>query len=235
MRGIAAFALDVRLLWRHGFFWVYVVACGVYWLLLHFVPASYQETTALLLTFSDPSALGLILAGGMVMLESDQGVHDPLFVTPLRVREYLAAKAAALATLSLAAAWAIHLPSLGMPASPLAYSIGVVLTSSLMTLLSIGVVAKCRTINGFIMKSQAFALPFTIPLLGMLDGWHYPIYYLLPTEGTILLLESAYRKLATWEWIYAILILVVWNAVIFFWARLSYEKHRLGRVGSNDQ
>lgn len=232
MRGFAAFVFDVRLLWRHGFFWVYVIACGFYWILLHFVPASYRETTALLLTFTDPAALGLILAGGIVLLESGQGVHDPLFVTPLRIREYLIAKAAALSLLSLAAAWAIHLPTVGLPASPIAFSVGVVLTSSLMTLLSIGVVAKCGTINGFIMKSQAYALPFAIPLLGLIDGWHHPIYYLLPTEGTILLLESAFRKPALWEWIYSIFILAAWNAALFVWARRSYERHRLGRLGS---
>lgn len=232
MRGFAAFAFDVRMLWRHGFFWVYAIACGFYWTVLHFVPTAYKETTVLLLTFSDPSALGLILAGGIVLLESNQGIHEPLFVTPLRIREYLTAKAAALSLLSLIAAWTIHLPTVGMPVLPHAFSIGVVLTSSLMTLLSIGVAAKCSTINGFIMKSQAYALPFTIPLLGLLDGWHFPLYYLLPTEGTILLLESAFRGLALWEWVYAVSILVVWNAAVYYWARRTYERHRLGRSGS---
>ncbi len=232
MRAAYAFAFDVRFQWRHGFYLVYAIVCAFYWALLHFVPESYEEKTIVLLTFSDPSALGLILAGGIVLLERDQGVQDPLFVTPIRTREYLLAKAASLSMLSLLSAWIIHLSSIGIPEAPVSFSAGIVLTSSLMSLLSIGVAVRSRTINGFILMSQVYALPFVLPLLGFFDVWETKLFLLLPTEGTLTMLQSAFSTLSFGDRFYSIFILLIWNYAIYLWARRSYEQHVLERIGA---
>lgn len=231
MRAAAAIAFDIKFQWRHGFYFVYVVVCAFYWALLHFIPDRYLEKATVLLTFSDPSALGLILAGGIVLLEIDQGIHDPLFITPIRIREYLVAKAASLSLLSLSAAWVIHLISIGVPESPVVFSTGIVLTSSFMTFLSIGVAARYRTINSFILMSQAYALPFVLPLLDFLEVWESKLFLLLPTEGTLVLLQSASTTLAFVDILYALCVLLIWNCIVYIWARRSYERHILSRIG----
>ncbi len=232
MRMATAFAFDVRFQWRHGFYLVYAFVCSIYWILLYFVPDVYREKVMVLLTFSDPSALGLILAGGMVLLERDQGIHDPLFVTPIRTREYLLSKAASLSVLSLLAAWVIHLLSMGMPESPLSFSVGIVLTSSFMTLLSIGVVVRCRTINSFILLSQLFAIPFVLPLLGYFNVWQSKLFLLLPTEGTLRMLQSAFTNLMIMDKFYSLFILLIWNYAVYVWAKQSYEQHVLMQIGA---
>jgi fluoroquinolone transport system permease protein len=231
MRFRAAFAFDIRFQWRHGFYWIYIIICTFYLVLLHLIPDSYREQTMLLLTFSDPSALGLILAGGIVLLEKDQGIHDPLFVTPIRVREYLLAKAGSLSVLSLLVAWVIHVVASGIPQSPLGFSIGIILTSSFMTLLSIGVVARCQTINGFILRSQVFVLPFILPLLGYFEVWNSKLFLLFPTEGTLRLLSSGTSSITLGNYMYSISILLLWNVVIYVWAKLSFEQHIMMRIG----
>jgi fluoroquinolone transport system permease protein len=231
MRFRAAFAFDIRFQWRHGFYWIYIIICTCYLILLHLIPDSYREQTMLLLTFSDPSALGLILAGGIVLLEKDQGIHDPLFVSPIRVREYLLAKAGSLSVLSLCAAWVIHVFASGIPQSPLGFSTGIILTSSFMTLLSIGVVARCQTINGFILLSQVFALPFVLPLLGYFEVWNSKLFLLFPTEGTLRLLSSGISSISLGNYMYSISILLLWNVVIYVWAKRSFEQHIMMRIG----
>lgn len=231
MRFLTAFAFDIRFQWRHGFYIAYALVCACYWTLLNFIPDKYLEKSVILLTFSDPSALGLILAGGILLLERDQGVHDPLFVTPIRTRDYLLAKVASLSVLSLIAAWVIHTTSSGFPDSPFLFSIGVVLTSTLMTLISIGVVVRYQTINGFIMMSQIYAFPLILPLLGFFDLWNTRLSLLLPTEGTLLLLQSAFTTLSTEKILYALFILLIWNYVIYIWANHSYKKYVLGKIG----
>lgn len=232
MRTSTAFAFDVRFQWRHGFYGVYVFVCACYWVLLHFIPEVYKEKALLLLTFSDPSALGLIFAGGIVLLERDQGIHDSLFVTPIRTREYLLAKAGSLSLLSLLSAWVIHLLTMGIPESPFCYSVGILLTSSFMTLLSIGVVVRCKTINGFILLSQVYALPFVLPLLGYLGVWDSEIFLLLPTEGTLRLLQSAFSSLSLSSQLYSFCILLIWNYGVYVWAKRAYEEHILLRIGA---
>ncbi|WP_410770896.1 ABC transporter permease [Fontibacillus sp. BL9] len=231
MRAAAAFVFDVRFQWRHGFYFVYMIVCAIYWALLHFIPEPYLEKATVLLTFSDPSALGLILAGGIVLLERDQGIHDPLFITPIRIREYLVAKAASLALISLLAAWVIQLSSIGIPASPMIFSIGIVLTSSFMTLLSIGVAARYRTINSFILMSQVYVMPFILPLLDYLEVWESKLFLLLPTEGTLMLLLSVSFSLTSMNILYALCILSIWNYAVYKWAYRSYERHILNRIG----
>ena len=129
------------------------------------------------------------MAGGMVLLERDQGVHDPLFVAPVHIREYLLAKVASLSVLSLAAGWVIHMATGSLPEYPLAFSAGIVLTSTFMTLLSIGVAARQRTVNSFILMVQVYAPPFILPLF----SFHHcgmKTCFVLPTEGTLRLIVS---------------------------------------------
>lgn len=231
MKGLSLFVFDLRFQWRHGFYWVYVFVCTCYWILLRFVPEDYQETTAIVLTFSDPAALGLIMAGGMVLLERDQGVHDPLFVAPVHIREYLLAKAASLSVLSLAAGWVIHMATGSLPEYPLGFSAGIVLTSTFMTLLSIGVAARHRTINGFILMVQVYALPFILPLLSFLQLWYEDLFLVLPTEGTLRLLVSPSDGLSIGSVLYSVCILLIWNFAAYIWAQRSYTRHVLMRVG----
>lgn len=231
MRFRTAFAFDIRFQWRHGFYFIYMVICALYLVFLHLIPDSYREQTMLLLTFSDPSALGLILAGGIVLLERDQGIHDPLFVTPIRVREYLLSKAGSLAVLSLLAAWVIHAVASGLPQSLIGFSIGIILTSSLMTFLSIGVVARCRSVNGFIVLSQVYALPFILPLLGYFKVWNSRLFLLLPTEGTLRLLSSGTSAMTLGHYFYSISILLIWNVGVYLWAKRSFEQHVIIHIG----
>ncbi|TMV46817.1 ABC transporter permease [Paenibacillus mesophilus] len=231
MRTMTAVAYDIRFQIKHGFYGVYALVCAIYVLLLRFLPQSYKEKVALLLTFSDPGALGLILAGGIVLLEKDQGVHDSLFVTPLRLREYLLAKAFSISVISLFAAWAIHMFSTGMPAAPFRFSIGVLLTSSMFTFLSIGVVARTQSINGFILLSQMYSLPLALPLLGFFGIGPDVLYRIFPTEGSLVLLEAAYRSVTVAETLYATALLIVGNASFYLWAHRSFERKILLRIG----
>lgn len=235
MRMLMTIIYDIRFQWRHGFYLVYLLVCSIYLIMLHFIPVQYKETVALLLTFSDPSALGLILAGGIVLLEKDQGIHDSLFVTPLRLREYLIAKAISLSIISILSAWAIHIFALGTPSSPLLFTTGVMLTSSLFTLLSIGIVVRTQSVNGFILLSQLYALPLAFPLLHFLGIGNKYMYLIFPTEGSLLLLKSMMRQLSTGEAIYAIIILSIGNAVVFYWAQYSFKRSLLMGMGRGEE
>lgn len=226
---------DIRFQWRHKFYFIYFLVCSLYIVLLHSIPAEYTNTVALLLTFTDPSALGFILAGGIVLLEKDQGIHDSLFVTPLRIKQYLLAKVFSISLLSILSAWAIHLFSIGIPASPFHFTIAVLLTSSMFTLLSIGVVVRTQTINGFILLMQLYALPFALPLLDFFHIGSRYMYMWIPTEGSLLLLMSMLQK-PTWaETIYSILILITGNIIIFLWAERSFNRHIVMGIGKGGQ
>lgn len=231
MRTISRIAYDVKFQIRHGFYGVYALVCSLYVLLLYYVTPGYKEKAALLLTFSDPGAIGLILAGGIVLLEKDQGVHDSLFVTPLRLREYLIAKAVSLSAISLFAAWAIQGLALGFPEAPVRFTIGVLLSSCLFTFLSICVVTRTKSINGFIWLSQMYSFPLAVPLLGYFDIGPSALYWIFPTKGSLLLLEAAHSPIPVGESLYALAVLAAGTFTAYYFAHRSFERRILSRIG----
>nr|WP_245864429.1 ABC transporter permease [Paenibacillus donghaensis] len=181
------------------------------------IPEAYLEKTLVLLTFSDPSALGLILAGGILLLERDQGIFENLFVTPVRTLEYILAKCLSLSCLSLAAASVIHLSTAGWPVSPVQFVLGIVLTSAFFSLLGMAAAVTCRSINGFIVLSQAYSLVFILPVLGYLNAFTTPLYAVLPVQGTLMLLQGAFHPLNIAEFLYAVFILLLWIGAAAWW------------------
>lgn len=227
MRWAAMLRADIRFQRRHGFYYAYALVCLVYIGLLHFVPEGARDRTASLLTFSDPSALGLLFAGGILLLERGQAVMDQLFVTPLRLHEYLLSKILTLALLSLVSAWLIHGFGAGIPAHPAAFSLSVALTSSLCTLLGIGVASRYETTNGFILMSQLYCAFLVAPLLGVFDVLDSPVYWALPTQGSLVLLDLADGGPTPWRTVCSATILLAWNGAMYAWAARSFERHVL--------
>lgn len=226
---------DVCYQWRHRYYLVYLIVCSVYVGILHAIPDSYAEHVLVLLTFSDPSALGLLLAGSILLLERDQGIWNALFSTPLRAWEYLTSKCLSLGFLSLLAALAIHLPVSGLPKSPFAFLLGITLTSFFFTLLGMAAALNSRSINGFLIRSQLFALPFTLPILEYLNVAHIPLDRLLPSNGSLILISGSARPPAPAETGYAFAILTLWiigAGIITLSLLIANTRQREDRHGS---
>ncbi|QTH45359.1 ABC transporter permease [Cohnella sp. LGH] len=152
------------------------------------------------------------------MLERDMGIWSGLFATPIKLAEYLLAKCLSLGLLSLAAAFAIHLPVGGWPPAPIYFCLGVLLTSCFFTLIGIVASLPSRSINGFLIRSQAYSLVFVFPVLGFLNVFDMPLYWLLPTYGSLLLMSGSLHPLSHGEGGYAIAILIVWIVMAGFLA-----------------
>ena len=235
MRTIRLFGFDVRYQWKQRFYHVYLIVCAVYIGLLLVLPAAYVDQTLVLLTFSDPTALGMIFSGGIVLLEKQQGIRDSLFTTPIRVSEYLIARCLSLSVLSLCAAFAIHLPVAGWPVSPLSFTIGVVLASCLFTLLGTAAAVLSRSVNGFLLLMQAFALPFALPVIGYI-GWGSHLFMkALPTDGALLLIDGSRRPVDFVEASYATGLLLLWIGLAGWWTvRLLQQSVRTLDGGGHD-
>jgi len=236
-RVASALLFDLRFQWRHGFYYAYALLCALYTALLHFVPDACLTQAVVLLTFSDPSALGLLFAGGLLLLERGQGIHDCLFMTPLRLGEYMLGKTLALALLSAAAAFAVHAGSAGWPEHPGLFAAGVVPTSAFFTLIGLMLAARSRTLNGFMLLTQAGTLVFVLPLLGYVGiGSDSPLYGLLPTRATLLLLDSAYRQThSTGDLAVSTLSLLLWLGAAFALTRRTLRVAMLEHAGQGGQ
>lgn len=231
MRVARALGYDIRLQWRHGFYYAYALICSVYILLLHLLPPEWKKPVAVALTFSDPSTLGFVFIGGLVLLEKGQGILDNLFVSPLRAEEYILSKTLALALLSLLSASVIHLAGFGVEGLRPLFVCGVVLTSFFFTVVGLGFAVRCRTLNGFFLMSSVGTIGFMVPLIEYTGLFQAGWLALLPTKASILLIGSTFYPLTAAQTVQALLTLLVWCILGFLWTRRSVRRHIIEKVG----
>ena len=92
MRLTAAIRQDINFQFRHGFYHAYGILTIIYILLLRVLPETLVYPAVTLILFTDICALGFFFIGAIVLLEKGQSLTDSLFVTPLRLHEYLLSK-----------------------------------------------------------------------------------------------------------------------------------------------
>lgn len=210
---------DVRFEVRHGMYTVYAVICSLYVLMLLSFSPEVREIAAPLLVFSDPAALGFFFVGGMVLLERKQDVLSGLFVTPLDPAEYVAAKVASLALISVLAAYAIVIPLYGLAFNGYFLTAGVFLTAVFLTLVSIPFAMRARTLNQYFLTGGAAMLVFTAPLVEyFLESGHL-LFYLFPTQASLVLIAGALKPQPPALVLYSHLYLLAWIGAAWWWAR----------------
>ncbi|UFJ39518.1 hypothetical protein LOK74_15825 [Brevibacillus humidisoli] len=225
MRVIAAVRHDVRFQFRHGFYYAYAVISVIYILLLHRLSGEAKPLTASFLLFSDPGMLGFFFIGGIVLLERGQQILDPLFVTPFRISEYVTAKLASLILLALASTGVIVFGTFGTDFSALPLLIGIMLTSSLFTLIGLSVAVRVKSINQYLFTSPVYMTILCLPLLEHVGLMETPWFWLFPTQGALILIHGAFVPLTVQEWLYSVLVLLVWNTAAVVWAGRSLYRH----------
>ncbi len=231
MRQIQAIAADLRFQYRHGFYFVYAIILGVYIILLRNLPDDFVQPVAILLILSDAAVLGFFFIGGILLLERGQGILDALFITPLRPREYLVAKAVSLSLLALLASLAILLGGVGSPYSIMPVIAGVGLTSSLFILFGCILGLKATSVNGYFAIATAVLFPLFLPLLGFFDIYHSFLWPLVPTHSCIVLTSAYFEYIPAAGLLRALLILVIWNGIFAIIAQRSFSDYLQKRGG----
>ncbi|WP_422658829.1 ABC transporter permease [Paenibacillus sp. EC2-1] len=231
MRLQAAFFYDVKLQFRHGFYYAYLIISTIYIMVLHALPQEFRQTADIILTFSDPGVLGFFFVGGLVLLEKGQNIHDNLFVTPYKPEEYILSKTLSLTALSILTCSVIHLSTFGFHTNLFLYLLGVAMTSFFFTLIGMGLSARCKTINQFFIKSMLYTSILILPLLETIGLWNSPLFYILPAKGSLLLIRSAFTNLSLGELTYAVISLAVWCVVAYFWTRNSIRRYIILKIG----
>jgi fluoroquinolone transport system permease protein len=136
---------------KQGFLAVYLIVAVIYVIILSQLPQNVLQYAMPIVIFTDPSILGFIFIGGILMLEKQQGITNYLAVTPLKFREYISSKVISLGLLSVLISIVISLMAYQDAANYLIIAAVVFLTSVMFTLLGYIVSQKATSIYQFIM------------------------------------------------------------------------------------
>ena len=231
MRTLSAVVYDIKFQIRHGFYYAYAFVSVLYIIFLRLMPADTRSYLSILILLTDPTVLGFFFIGGIVLLEKDQRIFSSLFVTPLKVGEYITAKLVSLTLLSLLSSAAIAFLSAPGSFDPLLLFMAIAPSSVFFTLAGIALAVRVKSINGYIIASPFFLTPFILPLFGFLKLFSFPIYVLLPGHGTLQLLAGAYNGISFADALYSIMLLLVWDILAYIWAGRWFKKYIIAGIG----
>jgi len=231
MRTLSAILYDIKFQMRHGFYYAYAFVSLLYIMLIRVMPVDTREYISILIIFTDPTVLGFFFIGGIVLLEKDQGIFSSIFVTPLKVREYIAAKLVSLTLISLLSSLVIAYFSTPGSFNPVLIIIAVATSSVFFTLMGLTLAVRVKSINGYILASPFFLTLFVMPLFAYLKFFEFPLNRLLPGHGSLQLLSGAYKGISLCNGLYSIILIMIWIVIAYFWAESWFRRYIISGIG----
>ena len=217
---------DLTLQVRYNILTIAVVISALYILLFKSLPGENLDPLLILLILSDPAMFGVMFIGVLVLYEKDNNTLDALIVTPLKSSQYLWSKAISLTLIAVPIALAIAIFGHGFNLNYFYYITGLVLSSIMFVFIGFIIVSKSNGFNQYIIKFAFCTLPISIPVIGIFDLYQSNIYYLIPSQATILLLKAGLNhSIANWQILYSLLYLIIWLLFSFFFAIKAYNKN----------
>lgn len=190
-RSVALLALDARTGRRYGIHATAVVLAALWTAVLVAVPAPTARVLTPLVLFVDTATVGVFLVGALVLFERGEGVLGALAVCPLRIGEYVGAKASSFTLLSLGIAVPVTLAGTRGRVDVLPVVAGVATTALLLLLLALALVARHDSVVRFLTRTPWPLLPLLgVPLahaVGLLD---HPLAYAVPTTAAVDLIAA---------------------------------------------
>lgn len=219
---------DFKLQLKYNIVTIAIVIASLYILLLRLLPYSNLDYISILLIISDPTMFGVLFIGALVLYEKDNNTLNALIVTPLRPSHYLLSKAISLTIVAVPIALVIGLFGHGVNIGYFSFLISVTLSSLIFVFLGFVIVSKSKGFNQFVIKFAVFTIPVSLPFLSFFNLVHSNLFYLIPSQATILLLKRSFNyNVENWEYIYAISYLLIWTYVSFYAAVRAYSLNLL--------
>jgi fluoroquinolone transport system permease protein len=231
MRLLASLKYDIAFQFRHGFYYAYLFISVLYILILKNLPAGVRPTVTTLVIFTDTAVLGFFFIGGIILLEKAQNTLESLFVTPLRLGEYFMSKVISLTLIALLMSSVIMVLVNGIPPYPLPFVLGVLLSSIFYTLLGFILSARARTLNEYFVSALLCTFIVGLPVVDFLALYQNPLFYVLPTQASLLLIHGAFQSVSFLGIVYGILNLTVWSILAYIWARRRFTTYVILKIG----
>jgi fluoroquinolone transport system permease protein len=215
---------DLRLQLRYQIVTVSVVVTLLYGVLFRVLPPARSDGVTALLIFADPTTIGFLFVGVLVLFERGAETLYAVVVTPLSPGQYLWSKAISLTCIALPCGVFVAFAAKGTGINLLPLVLGVALTSLVLVFVGFVAVARVRSVNEYLLIVPGYLVPATLPLLA-LAGIDSPLFYLFPTYGTILLLEATFDPVPIWQLVYAVAVLTAAVVGAYIWALRVFDRH----------
>lgn len=157
-----------------------------------FKDTPYTREVLTLLLYSDPTLIGLIFFGLMIILERNQEVLPAFLVTPMNRHGYLLARVLSLSVVGWACGTGMALAALGFNFDLLQFSVGVFVITLLFSLAGVLVISFTKEFLNYVLLAIPILMLLSLPLLPYFDLTQAAWISLIPTQGATNLMVSTY-------------------------------------------
>ena len=222
-RLLGALKLDITLQKRYGFYYAAAFITIVWITVLSSIPSSYLKLFVPFIIFVDLGVVGLFFIAGQILFEKSERTLSVLVTTPLTFAQYLASKVISMTILSIIISYIVVIVSYGLRFNYLLLTVGIITTSVICIMTGVIAVAPYSSISNFIIPSQLYLLIFAMPVFEYVGLLQSPLFYLIPTQGSLLLLKGGFTPIASWQVIYAIVYPAGWAYLLYRIARWRFD------------
>lgn len=229
---LAMLKWDAVLQSRYRIIHLSILSVVIYYILLAAVPEMNTDEFKMLYLFFDPTLIGIMFVGALVLFEKTENTLQALTITPLEVRTYFLSKIITLTTLATGTAALFLLLAHGPSFDVACLLAGIVLTSVFLVLVGFLIVARCRSVNEYlVMMMGAFLVLFLPPLLDVFGIYENAVFYLWPSQASFLLFEGVFGAVPLVETAYAVLYLSAWVCLCYLLAKQAFHTHIVSKGG----
>lgn len=218
-RLLTSIKADVLFQFKQGFYLIYAVLTLLYIILLTFLGENAKRVVLPILIYIDPAVLGMFFIGGIVLLEKEQGILSLLYITPLRVTEYIVSKLLTLSIISLLSGIVITLVTFHGKVLFFQLIVGILLSSVLFTLIGFIIATRSKTVNDYFVKVIPWMTIFIIPCLSLIPNNFIPEYVhyilnLMPSVATLKIVLGSFIDFPMLEIVFCIVYTLIINIIL---------------------
>jgi fluoroquinolone transport system permease protein len=223
----ATLRLDVRLQGRSGLYAIGVSVAIIFGLLARFF-IDEQHAGRVLPAFYllGVGSTTYIFGASLVLMEKSQGTLAALRASPLTSDSYIGSKILTLTSFALLESVIVYGAGFGgIELNFLPMGLGVASLGVLYTLIGMGQVAAHGSVTSFLMPGALLVGSFLqLPVFYLLGVGPPAIWYVIPTQGPLLLTLASFEPLKPWQWAYALLMSLSAVVVAWWWARRRFSR-----------
>ncbi|HKL33361.1 MAG TPA: ABC transporter permease [Tangfeifania sp.] len=216
---------DLKIQARNGILTVALVIAAIYTGIFFLLGLRGNDKILVAIIFADPTFMGFIFTGVLVLFEKSSNTLQALVVTPVKIWQYFFAKAISLSLIALLICFAMVFAGHGFRFNYPIFVAAIFLSSVLFIFLGFIGVAKVKTFNQYIIVIPLFIAPLSLPYLnyfGVTDTWWF---YILPTQGSFILFKGAFESVSAAEIIYALSYLSISIGITYLISKRLFMKH----------
>jgi len=221
---------DARFALRYNIVTVAIVITVLYTIIFKLIPGASITEVLVSFIFSDPTMLGFIFVGAMVLFEKDANTLEALTVTPVKPWQYLWSKAIVLSLIALFCSTGMAFIGHGFDLKMVYFIPAVVLSSLIFTFIGFIGISRVKNFNQYIILIPMFLLPTILPLADFYGLVRSPLFYLIPTQGSLLLFKAAFKEESALNILYSVVILCITLWITYRIAERHYLRYIVGKT-----